>query len=285
MRGRLRSGRRRGSISQAKRSPDGSAVSITSAIVSAVYADCFYVESDDGLHGIRVNASPEGLVMPVRVDVTGVVRTDTFGEPYIDSAGFTVDGTGSVEPLAEHSGEVGGPLVPHANNSRLSARAIQGLTDTGLLVMASGVVTSADSTGFFVNGGFGPDLRVTLPAGAPDVVVPPIGDLAVVTGVEALYIGMGLPSNPWSWRGTRATFKRPFQRPKSRAPACSRDSRQTKARHRGVSGKGFPKRVSGKGFPETTGASAPPERWTTPARSVSRYPLRPARRTRLPASR
>lgn len=68
------------SIPNIKSIADGSFVSLSSAVVSAVYDGVFYIEADDRSSGVRVVMPGHGLIEGMRVSVSGVVRTNGDGE-------------------------------------------------------------------------------------------------------------------------------------------------------------------------------------------------------------
>jgi hypothetical protein len=72
------------SIVQARQADNGSVVDISDALVSAAFLDFFYIEADDRLCGIRVEQSGFAATVGSRVNVHGVMRTNTDGERYIE---------------------------------------------------------------------------------------------------------------------------------------------------------------------------------------------------------
>ena len=60
-------------ISEAKSQPDGSVVTLAAKTVTAVFADCFYIEEDDRFSAIKVN-STTSVAVGNRVNVTGILQ-------------------------------------------------------------------------------------------------------------------------------------------------------------------------------------------------------------------
>ncbi|MGQ9454775.1 MAG: hypothetical protein ACUVRS_05920 [Armatimonadota bacterium] len=71
-------------IADAKNSPDGSIVDLSDVVVTAVFEDSFYVESEDRSQGIRIEKAGCGLKVGSRVSIRGTVKTSTSGERYIE---------------------------------------------------------------------------------------------------------------------------------------------------------------------------------------------------------
>lgn len=86
-------------IAQAKLSPNGAGVYLEAKTVIYTNQTCFYIEEDDRSSGIRVNYNNAGFTSGTKVNILGVLSTDTNGERAIQA--FTVDihGTGSISPL------------------------------------------------------------------------------------------------------------------------------------------------------------------------------------------
>ncbi|MCE5313520.1 MAG: choice-of-anchor Q domain-containing protein [Armatimonadota bacterium] len=74
------------SIVQARQAQDGCQTDITGALISAAFANFYYIESDDRLCGIRVEQAGHDVNVGDRVDISGVIRTNADGERYIEIA-------------------------------------------------------------------------------------------------------------------------------------------------------------------------------------------------------
>ena len=68
-----------------KSEPDGSVLGF-SGVVSAVFADYFYVVDVEGISGIRVEYPPAGIAEGATVYVSGTVQTNAAGERFVDAA-------------------------------------------------------------------------------------------------------------------------------------------------------------------------------------------------------
>lgn len=69
-------------IAELRNAPDGGAVAVD-GVVSAVFADAFYLQDSSAPAGIRVEPSPEGLSEGARLKVHGFVGTTNHGERVI----------------------------------------------------------------------------------------------------------------------------------------------------------------------------------------------------------
>lgn len=79
-------------IADAKNAPDGSVVDLLDVVVTAVFEDSFYVESEDRSQGIRVEKADCGLKVGSRVSITGTIKTNTNGERYVEVSSLTLTG-------------------------------------------------------------------------------------------------------------------------------------------------------------------------------------------------
>lgn len=71
-------------IGNVKSVSDGLSVSITNKIVTATMSDSFYIEDDNRACGLKVVSGAE-VTSGDRVDITGILSTNTAGEKYIQS--------------------------------------------------------------------------------------------------------------------------------------------------------------------------------------------------------
>lgn len=119
--------------------PDGSPVSLSEAIVSAVFTGGFYIESDDRAFGMWVSSPNYTPSLPARVHIVGTLHKDQGQGPgWIAATSVTPVGTGTVKPLT-------------MTESTLSAStADPGVSTGGLLVRIAGVVTGLDSPDFTI---------------------------------------------------------------------------------------------------------------------------------------
>ena len=195
---------------EAKLLPDNAAVAIRRAVVTKAFDDFFYIESDDRLCGIRVNSPGHEVSAGLRVDVSGLLKTNPDGERYIEAAYVSQTGTGSVAPVGVGSGCIGGgPLSydPQTGAGQQGMKAwhkvkqpdggwrweafdLPGPNNVGLLVEAWGRVSWVGDGVFYVDDGRG--LRDTTDhAGvrvwAPGVDPPEVGAFVRLVGVVSCY--------------------------------------------------------------------------------------------------
>ncbi len=150
------------SIGQAKTDSAGSSVAI-SGIVTAVFSNCFYVESADRTFGIRANTSNSGLTVGQIVDITGSIQTMSTGEAAITPTSVVLaDSTGSIKPLALTNKALGGGAL----GLQSAMYQTTGLNNVGLLVTTTGKVTSEGTTSFTIDDGSGVGVTVygTIPS-------------------------------------------------------------------------------------------------------------------------
>lgn len=164
-------------IQEARAAADDTRVDLTGAIVSAAWADVFYVETADRSAGIRVEKAGHTLAAGQTARIFGFVKTNAQGERCIDASWATPDGSGAVAPLGMKGAEVGRTLLAGA-----------GVSNTGLLVRCWGRVVERDSsptpTWYKIDDGSGVNLRIVVSAGA---AVPGVGSYVYVTGASSCY--------------------------------------------------------------------------------------------------
>jgi hypothetical protein len=175
-------------VMDAKNSGNQIPVDVSSAIVTAAFADCFYVETTDRLHGILVRKTGHALVEGMKAHVTGLTKTNSDGEKYIDASmaiqSTPPDNTGSVATMALGCQSIGGAdrgydAVTGAGQCGI-ANPI-GPNNIGLLITSWGKVSANDSSSFFINDG-SRNVNVILPAG---VSLPDAGAYVSVTGISS----------------------------------------------------------------------------------------------------
>lgn len=142
-------------ISDAKKTADEQAISLSGYIVSAAFSGYFYIESEDRASGIRVEKADHGFSIGDRVDVAGTLLTNSDGEHYIAASTSTKIGTGSITPLALTNKWVGGGAFGYQNgvesleytaDSSFTCSPAVGLNNIGLLVRTSGRVIKENTT-------------------------------------------------------------------------------------------------------------------------------------------
>lgn len=141
------------SVVSAKQSARWTQVTIDQVSVSAVFADCFYVQDDAVPCGVEVRKAGYQAEVGTRVDIIGVVDTDANGERYIDAASTEPSGTSNVTPLWMPIGAVGGSnwiFDPTAGAGQEGIPGVFGLCNTGLLVRLCGRIVFADQGGDYI---------------------------------------------------------------------------------------------------------------------------------------
>ncbi len=164
---------------------DGDPVSLDNGVVTAAFADLFYVEADSREYGIRVCKDDHGLAEGMRASVTGVMRTNEHGERYIEADTAVESGAGSVEPVGMIARTIGGGSS--VGQSGVVGGA--GLTNVGLLIRTWGRVTSVGSGYLYIDDGS------ALQDGSGEtgvrIVCDPsgfeTGDLLEVTGISSCF--------------------------------------------------------------------------------------------------
>lgn len=124
-------------IADAKSWADGAEVYIPRGVVTAVFGDYFYVESENRESGIRVVKPGHGKTIGDRVDVSGQMGTNEHGERYIAATTLLDNGSGAVAPVGMTNKAVGGAACP----GQIGVTDGTGLNNIGLLVKTSGVCT------------------------------------------------------------------------------------------------------------------------------------------------
>lgn len=205
-------------ISEAKRLGDGNSVTLTDKVVTYVSTDFFYIQepnsvslSDAPVGGIRVNRTAHGLAVGACVGVSGVMRTSTKLERYVECLSApTLSGSGTVVPWAISNKAVGGSDWNYDSATNAGQRGIDqkgGLNNVGLLVRTSGFVIHVDSAGLFAyidDGSSLYDGNTAGPVGTPisglrvifasSASLPKTTQYITVTGISCLETVAGLPA-------------------------------------------------------------------------------------------
>lgn len=144
-------------------------------IVTGVFGDSAYVETEDRSCGIRVYKPGYFFSPGFTVTVTGEIKTDMHGERYIDA--FDVeegDYYGEVMPLGLVCKNVGGTDWNYDPSTGKGQRGVTdgtGLNNIGLLVTTWGVVTYPEDgeKAFYVDDGSGTPIKCIVP---DDIYIP-----------------------------------------------------------------------------------------------------------------
>lgn len=157
-------------IGDAKKRPAGTRVNLPGKLVTAVFADCIFIEEPDRTSGIRCLVGSSDLSIGAVVDALGRIAFQN-GETVLSEAAFSRLGVASsIAPVAASVKSVIGP----------------GIDMAGLLVRVTGRVTKAGAYYFVITDGSKLDSPrgvkgIEVRAGAGDV--PPVGAYVSVTGV------------------------------------------------------------------------------------------------------
>lgn len=147
-----------------KNQPDGTVVGGAGAIVSAAWADYFYIEADSRFIGIRVSKSGHGMSAGMRADVAGTLRTNSDGERYIEAISVSPtaapNSSGSVKAMLTNQTTLGGGDLcysPTTGAGQCGVVGGKGLNNIGLLMSVYGYVKQIDPLGayFYVDDGSG----------------------------------------------------------------------------------------------------------------------------------
>ncbi|MHB9035724.1 MAG: DUF6259 domain-containing protein [Armatimonadota bacterium] len=171
-------------IDYCKIQPDGAIVGFDSEIVSAAFADYFYVESADRTQGIRVRKLANGLAAGQLVSFTGALCTDSStGERYVDAGVVRKTGnTGIIKPLGINCRSLGGGSfgTPPAGQSGVAGGA--GLNNVGLLVRTWGRVSGPAGGPYTIDDGSGKNINLQVISGilTPGSYIQAIGIVSCV---------------------------------------------------------------------------------------------------------
>ena len=178
----------------AKKSADGATVSMRRAIVTAVFGESFYVESDDRIAAIRADCPGHLLVPSMRADISGVLRTATSGERYIQAGSAVQSGWGTLSPMGVNVRGVGGAGYNYDAVTGTGQRGMThgyGASNIGMLMRTAGRVTEIGSDFFRIDDGaqaatpyHEPMVLKVKPGAAP---MPSLGAFVQVTGIVSCY--------------------------------------------------------------------------------------------------
>lgn len=171
-------------IQHAKLKGNNSDVLVDDAVVTAVFTDCFYIESDDRTSGIRVEKANSSLSPGTRVNISGHIGTNANGERSITATSISLDGTGIVAPWALNSSALKSGNWNYNPTTGAGQRGIKGssgLNTTGLLVRISGTFTYINPSIFTIKDGKEP-IKCIVPQG---VTINPKWHFVTVTGIAS----------------------------------------------------------------------------------------------------
>ncbi len=182
----------RSTVAGAKGLPDGSSVYFANAVVSAAFPGFFYIEASDRTNGLRVDRADHGLLVGVTATVTGIIRTNSDGERYVDAAYAVADGAGSVEPVMVTAKAMGGADAAFDATTGAGQRGVEdgkGPNTIGLLMKTTGRVTAVGSDFFYIDDGTNAhdaSIFVGVKVLCGGLSKPKSGDYVYVTGISTI---------------------------------------------------------------------------------------------------
>lgn len=181
-------------IADAKSLGDGVWTCVNGGVVTGVFSNFFYVESENRASGIRVNKIGHTFVPGQKVNVQGKLATTADFERSIDAAFVEEAGEGDVGALAMPIKYCGGADWLYDSATKAGQRGVQygqGTNNIGLLVSVTGRVVSRDVGFFYIEDG-------SIAPGVPDPVAlrmkvlcsqgvdaPGNGEIVSVTGISS----------------------------------------------------------------------------------------------------
>lgn len=180
-------------IGDAKLLPNGATVGLNYKVVTAVFADCFYIEEESKAAGIRVTPieMPEGISAGKLINVGGTMQT-IGSERHINGATATIGASCPIESLLLINRAVGGEPWNYNEVTGAGQAGIDGacgLNNIGLLICTTGRVTYVEGTDFWLDDGS----QVTGGTGYEGIRVsaigfanfPSVNDYVKVTGISS----------------------------------------------------------------------------------------------------
>jgi hypothetical protein len=132
-------------------------VCVYGASVSAAWTDVFYIEKDNRSCGMRVQKTSHGIAAGNRVNIGGLIGTNSDGERYIDASYVYKAGSGSIKPVGVKNLAVGGgDFAYDVGPPKTGQQGIlggAGLNNMGLLVETWGRVTQIGAGYLYINDG------------------------------------------------------------------------------------------------------------------------------------
>lgn len=180
-------------VAYAKRLPDGNGVDFRLAVISAIFTDCFYVQSENGASGIRVNASATYLTVGRKVNLSGNIGTSENDERCINIHDINLTTFGSVAPVMINNRALGGGDWNCDEAYSVGQRGIlgaNGLNNIGLLVKIFGRVTHAGEGFFYIDDGSGLEDgsgERGVKIDAQGLSIPSEGEFVMITGISSCY--------------------------------------------------------------------------------------------------
>lgn len=168
-----------------KKSADGLSAKLQGITVTAAFADEFYVEDDNRACGLSVHKASHDLSAGMRADVTGVLKTDSNGERYIEAASAYQNGAGTLNLLALNNRALGGGnwlLNPTTSAGQAGVKDGVGLNNIGLLIRTCGKLIQNSDGSFSIDDGSGISPKLQIP---PGLTIPSPGQNVIITGISS----------------------------------------------------------------------------------------------------
>ena len=137
-------------------------------VVTAAFAEHFYLEPADRLFGIRAEQPEHRFEIGAKVSLGGEMRTNTDGERYVRATSSQANGSGYVWPMALTCRCIGGAdwgRVPGSSAGQVGVEGGSGLNNIGLLIRTWGRFQYVDEHTFVVSDGSGTGVRCVVPDG------------------------------------------------------------------------------------------------------------------------
>jgi beta-lactamase superfamily II metal-dependent hydrolase len=173
--------------------PTSSKIAITRCVVTASYADHFYIEQTNRTNGIRVNSTASPQVNSM-VNVLGAPNASPTEEDAINASDvfvFTDEPNCSIQPFGMSNRDINGELY-----NSVAVKSSRGPSNAALLVKTWGRVSEVPGTGvFYVDDGTGCPVRVAYDGQIHK------GDYVSVVGVVGFHVSNGQPERFIKTRG------------------------------------------------------------------------------------
>ncbi|MDO8684046.1 MAG: hypothetical protein Q7N50_11255, partial [Armatimonadota bacterium] len=182
-------------IGEAKKNPNGFTVVVDSGVVTASFPGIAYIEDGSGPCGVRVLTSLRSVKLGTKLDVSGPIKTNAYGERYIAATMVTRTGAGSIEPVPLANRRIGGVDWLYDPFNGAGQRGVyngSGPNNIGLLITTTGKVTSIGSNFFYIDDGSGLKdgtgrIGVKVSASGIKMARPKLGANYQVTGISTCY--------------------------------------------------------------------------------------------------
>ena len=181
-------------IGAAKLLPDNTTVGLSGKVVTAVFADCFYMQEQMRSSGIRVAwlEPPAGLGFGKEVEVGGRIET-VGGERQITAMECKIGAVLQPRSMLMVNRGIGGANWHYDAVTGAGQRGTAGsndLNNIGLLITTTGRVTHVSGSDFWIDDGAGlTDAfgHIGIKISAPGLAIPVRGQYVKVTGISSCY--------------------------------------------------------------------------------------------------